>query len=99
MMYQHNQESLERITESARIDAAIDVMLKPRDRTVQQMIAERSRDADLALLGLRGINQGEELDYAQRLETLSGDLRNVMFVRSAGSFRGQLLGDTGDQRF
>lgn len=99
MMYEHNQESLERITDAARIEASIDVMVKPQDVTVQEMISERSRDADLVLLGLRGIAHLEEAEYAQRLDALSAGLKNVMFVRSAGSFRGQLLGETSNNRF
>jgi hypothetical protein len=82
------------LTEAARIDATINVILKPEDATVQEVIHEGSAHADVVLLGLRGNEAGEERDYAQRMNAMLEGLPTVLFVRNAGEFRGQLLGDT-----
>jgi hypothetical protein len=94
MMYDINQELLEQLTSSARIDATINVVLKPEGSTVQEIIFHGSRNADVVLLGLRGTEPGEERDYTRRMVSLIDGLPTVLFVRNAGAFRGQLLGDT-----
>ena len=97
MMYQLNKELLEQLTSAARIDATINVILKPDDATVADVIYEGSRNADVVLLGLRGTEPGEEESYTRRMATLVDGLPTVLFVRSAGEFRGQLLGATVDE--
>ncbi len=94
MMHAYNEESLRRLTRAARIDANIEVILKPEDTKIGDIISERSQSADVVLMGLRSISPGEESDYARRLTNLSAGLPTVLFVRNAGSFRGQLLGST-----
>ncbi len=83
-----------RLTRAARIDAKLDVTIKPPHTKVQDMIVERSENADVVLMGLRRIVIGDEQGYADRLTSLSQGLGNVLFVRNAGIFRGQLLGST-----
>lgn len=94
MMQTHTLESLRRLTRAARIEANLDVVIKPPDTKVQDMIVDRSKDADVVFMGLRRIVIGEESNYAERLNTLSNGLGNVLFVRNSGIFRGQLLGST-----
>ena len=94
MTYERNWKLLVQLTTAARIDAEINVVLKPEEVTVQEIIHERSADADVVLLGLRGTALGEESAYARRMQTLMDGLSSVLFVRNAGEFRGQLLGDT-----
>ncbi len=52
--------------------------------------------ADVVLLGLRGNDPGEEHEYAERMASMLEGLPTVLFVRNAGEFRGQLLGNTED---
>jgi hypothetical protein len=94
MTYERNRSLLMQLTTAARIDAEINVVRKPEDTTVQEIIHERSADADVVLLGLRGNSPGEESTYARRMQTLMDGLSSVLFVRNAGEFRGQLLGHT-----
>jgi amino acid transporter len=94
MIYEQSQHLLLTLTEAARIDATINVILKPDDATVQQVIHEGSAHADVVLLGLRGNEPGEEQAYARRMTSMLEGLPTVLFVRNAGEFRGQLLGDT-----
>jgi amino acid transporter len=98
MVYEVNKELLETLTSAARIDATINVILKPDDVAVADVIYEGSRNADVVLLGLRGTEPGEEDAYTRRMATLVEGLPTVLFVRNAGEFRGQLLGATMDER-
>ncbi|MEN8239744.1 MAG: hypothetical protein ABFR53_11155, partial [Actinomycetota bacterium] len=97
MMYEVNKDLLAQLTSAARIDATINVILKPEDVAVADVIAEGSRSADVVLLGLRGTEPGEEAEYTRRMATLVSGLPTVLFVRNAGEFRGQLLGATMDE--
>jgi hypothetical protein len=94
MIYEQSRHLLLTLTEAARIDATINVILKPESATVQEVIHEGSAHADIVLLGLRGNEPGEEQDYAERMTSMLDGLPTVLFVRNAGVFRGQLLGDT-----
>ena len=94
MMCDVNQELLAQLTSAARIDATINVILKPHDATVADVIYQGSRNADVVLLGLRGTAPGEEDAYTRRMAHLVEGLPTVLFVRNAGEFRGQLLGAT-----
>jgi amino acid transporter len=94
MMYDVNKELLVQLTSAARIDATINVILKPADVPVADVIFEGSRNADVVLLGLRGTEPGEEEAYTRRMTTLVDGLPTVLFIRNAGEFRGQLLGAT-----
>jgi potassium/chloride transporter 4/5/6 len=98
MIYDVNKELLEQLTSAARIDAKINVILKPENVAVADVIYEGSRNADVVLLGLRGTEPGEELAYTRRMATLVDGLPTVLFVRNAGEFRGQLLGATIEDR-
>jgi hypothetical protein len=94
MMLRRNERLLEETIRTARIAATTEVMLKPPDQTIQEVMCERSRNADVVFLGLRSVGPGSEADYARRIDGLLCDLPTVLLVRSAGEFRGRLLGDT-----
>jgi potassium/chloride transporter 4/5/6 len=100
MMVERNRALIEQVIHSARIRAIIEVMPRPRGTQVADLIRRSSADADLVLMGLRSIGSGESEAYAARLEELAEALPTVLFVRSAGPFRGRLLGDepTQEQR-
>ncbi len=98
MMLERNTLLLRRVIQAARIDASVDVILRDSDAPIMSMIAERSRDADVVLMGLRSVKPGEEAEYADRLTGFVAVLPSVLFVRSAGEFRGRLLGDDAADR-
>lgn len=98
MTFTRNEALLQQITRAARIDAATEVILKPAESSVQSIIWERSGKADVVLLGLRGNEIGEEAEYAERMNEMASGLGTVLFIRNAGSFRGQLLGDFEEAR-
>ena len=97
MVLERNRRLLTQLTAAARIEADADVMLKPPDATVQELIWERSAEADVVLLGLRSNAPGEEAAYAERISTMLSRLPSVLLIRSAGDFRGQLLGDLSEE--
>jgi hypothetical protein len=91
-----NELLLQRLISASRIDATAEVSIKPHGVKVQDIIRERSATADIVLLGLRGTEPGDEAKYAARISEMAEGLPTVLFVRSAGEFRGQLLGDVED---
>ncbi len=93
MMMERNRALLTRVLRSARIRADIEVMPRPNGMSVAEVISRSSTDADVVLMGLRSVHPGEEHGYASRLDELARSLPSVLFVRSAGAFRGRLLGD------
>ncbi len=93
MMRERNCALLERVIHSARISADTEVMLRTPGSSVLAMITEQSKQADVVLLGLRSVERGDEMEYADRISEFVEALPAVLFVRSAGEFRGRLLGD------
>ena len=55
------------------------------------MIQSRSSSADAVFLGLATPDEGSELEYVARLESLAGDLPVVFFVKNSSLFIGKLL--------
>ena len=98
MMLERNRTLLEQVIRTARIRADVEVMPKPSGASVIDVIARRSQDADVVFMGLRAVRPGEEAEYADRLEEFTTRLPSVLFVRSAGEFRGRLLGEQPDPR-
>jgi hypothetical protein len=96
MTMDRNKGLLRKLIGASRIDATPEVILKPHGVKIQDIIRERSADADIVLLGLRGTEPGDEAKYAKRIAEMAQGLPTVLFIRSAGEFRGQLLGDVDD---
>ena len=92
MMAERTVRTLDEMIRAARIGAQFEVIRKPEDETILEIIHSRSKDADVVFLGLKEIDAGEAEDYVERLLQLMSGLRTVLFVRNAGQFRGQLLG-------
>ncbi len=92
MVAERTERSLRAMIAAARIAASLEVIRKPEGVSVQELITDRSADADVVFLGLRSIAVDEADRYVDRLVQLMSGLRSVMLVRNAGPFRGQLLG-------
>jgi hypothetical protein len=93
MIAERNARLLDTVIRAARIPAETEVIVLRSGQSIQELIRERSANADVVLMGLRASQQGEELQTARRLDELVEGLPTVIFVRSAGEFRGRLLGE------
>jgi amino acid transporter len=82
---------LAKLVPETRIEAESDIIVKPKDRTVFEVMHDSSRDADVVFCGLMDPNPGEESEYARRLSELAGGFRTTIFVRNAGEFAGYLI--------
>jgi potassium/chloride transporter 4/5/6 len=83
---------LNRLIPEIRINAEATVMIRPKDRTIREIIHETSAEADVVFLGLDVPEDPETIDtYADRVMELSEPLRTVFFVKNATLFVGKLV--------
>jgi len=83
--------NLNTLISESRIRAEAEVIVKPPDRTVTQIMHDYSQKTDMTLLGLMEPKSGEEADYAERLMKLAEGFNTTIFVRNAGEFAGYLV--------
>ncbi|MFQ5638311.1 MAG: amino acid permease [bacterium] len=83
--------SLSALIPETRIQAETEIIVKPRNQTIAQVIHNHSRNADLVFLGLMDPEPGKESQYTERLIELAQGLNTTVFVRNAGEFAGQLI--------
>ncbi|HSH09488.1 MAG TPA: hypothetical protein VK995_03815, partial [Oceanipulchritudo sp.] len=84
-------KSLKELVGEVRIPAEIEVLESDESTNVFGLMADYSRDADLVFLGLN-IPEKEGIEaYAATLFDLGSRFRNVVFVRNAGKFAGELI--------
>lgn len=98
LTYEQTQKNLGELIQRCRINARPEVFPRPENGTIQDLIHEQSRDADLVFLGLQEARSGEEETYSRRLASLVGDLQTVILVRAAGPYAGHLLESGGDAK-
>jgi amino acid transporter len=84
-------EGLAALLTEVRIFADTEVIMKPEDKSIADIIREQSAGADIVFLGLRDLEPGTEVEYGRRLEQLAAGLNTTVFVRSAGEFAGRLV--------
>ena len=80
-----------RLARETRIEARVEVLVRRPGETIQQLMAEHSRDATLVMLGLAVPEMGQEREAAERIDALLEDMPNTLLVRNSGPFRGALL--------
>ena len=85
------QKGLADLLAEVRITADTEIISKPPDASIAEVIHQQSAGADVVFLGLRDPEPGTEKEYAGRLGELSDGLNTVVFVRSAGEFAGKLI--------
>ena len=83
---------LAQLVVETRIPAETEVVVKPPDQTVAEVIHQHSRQADLTFLGLMIPDPGAEAESVDRLNELASGLNTTIFVRNASEFSGELLG-------
>ena len=88
---QQTRQYLKAMLADIRIAAECDVFLKPADVSINSIIRQRSQSADVVFLGLAIPEHGKEMEYVQRLESLTSDLQVVFFVKNSCLFVGKLL--------
>jgi amino acid transporter len=84
-------EGLTDLLPETRIGAESEVIIKPVDRSIMEILHQTSADADVVFLGLQEPEPGDEAAYADRIIELSGGLNTCIFVRSADEFAGRLV--------
>jgi amino acid transporter len=92
LMKDNTEKYLENLIPAIRITAEAIVMTHPKDRTIKEIIHERSVEADIVFLGLAPPPKSEDmLAYAERMIELSEPLRTVFFVKNSSLFVGRLM--------
>jgi hypothetical protein len=84
-------QSLNALLPEVRIEAQIDVILRPEDMSVVEIMHDQSRDAQVVFLGLAEPEIGQEEAYAARLEELVNGFTTTVLVRNAHEFAGDLI--------
>jgi amino acid transporter len=90
-MREAREANLSELVRETRIQAETEVIVKPEDATVAEVIHRHSGRADVTFLGLMVPEQGREEESADRLAELAGGLNTVIFVRNASEFAGELV--------
>ncbi len=85
------EKGLKALLPEIRINAETQIIVKPQDQTVAEVIQGTSQDASVVFLGLMEPDPGTEADYARRLADLVEPLNTTIFVRNAGEFAGHLV--------
>jgi amino acid transporter len=83
--------SLSELIPETRIRAETDVIIKPAESTIFEIMQNCSKEADIVFLGLMIPQPGNELEYAQRLIELASRFKTTIFVLNAGEFAGRLI--------
>ena len=91
LMRQQTERNLNSLLGAIRIRAEVEVLLRDPRVKVADVIRERSRQAELVVMGLATPEPGQEAEYAARMEALTEGLPNVLFVKNATCFVGELV--------
>jgi amino acid transporter len=84
-------ENLQEMISEVRIKAEPKVIIKPKEKSVTEIINENSAKANLVFMGLNIPQDGEEESYVERLEELSEGLKTTVFVRNGEEFAGEMI--------
>ncbi|MGB5660585.1 MAG: hypothetical protein WBO54_13975 [Thermoanaerobaculia bacterium] len=85
------KEGLQSLLQEVRIQADTEIITKPPNESIAEIIRRSSAKADLVFLGLQDSLVGAETAYAKRMENLTDGLNTTVFVRNAGEFAGKLV--------
>jgi hypothetical protein len=83
--------SLSELIPETRIRAETNVIIKPAESTVFEIMQNCSKEADIVFLGLMIPQPGNELEYGKRLIELASRFKTTIFVLNAGEFAGRLI--------
>jgi len=91
LMKAETERTLALLMPELRIEAEVEVFVKPPDAKVNQVIRSESATADVVLMGLAQPRTGEEHSYASKLVALADGLRSFFFVKNNSLFIGDLI--------
>jgi potassium/chloride transporter 4/5/6 len=74
-----------------RMDVELDVILRPEDKTHQDVIREASVNANLVFVGMAVPTAQDEASYAANLMELLDGMPTTILVRNASRFQGRLI--------
>jgi 3-deoxy-D-arabino-heptulosonate 7-phosphate (DAHP) synthase len=83
--------SLAKLIPEARIEADAQVIVRPPDKSVIEIMHAQSQRADVVFLGLKNPDGGRESEYAQKLFEMAEGLNTTIFVHNASEFAGSLI--------
>jgi amino acid transporter len=83
--------SLNLLVPKTRIQAETEVIIKPPERTVVQIMHSHSRSADIVFIGLKQPPPGTESEYAGRLARMVSGFNTTILVHNASEFAGSLV--------
>jgi hypothetical protein len=95
LMKENTEHLLAELLPELRIDADVEVLVKPQAASIRELIQAESREADAVLLGLATPEEGQEAAYAARLAELAEGLPTFFFVKNASLFVGELVSAEG----
>lgn len=84
-------DSLAALIPETRIQAESEIIIRPANSTVVDVMHNYSSQADIVFLGLNYPSPGTEADYATQLINLAEGFKTTIFVRNAGEFAGNLI--------
>jgi len=84
-------ENLQEMISEVRIKAEPKVIIKPKEKSVTEIIHDNSANANIVFMGLNIPQDGEEESYVERLEELSEGLKTTVFVRNSEEFAGEMI--------
>jgi len=85
------EAGLKALLPEIRINAETQIIVKPTDQTLVEVIQGISRSASIVFLGLMEPELGDEAEYATRLAAMVEPLNTTILVRNAGEFAGRLI--------
>jgi len=84
------EENIQKLLDDMRISAeAVVVTRNYPEQPIHELLSKHSGETDLTILGIGPVVEGQELDFAKKIESFVEPLLTVLLVRSSG--RGDLL--------
>lgn len=80
------------VLDNMRISAEIKVVNNEDNEPVNLIIKRESANADLTFLGLADVQEGEELEFMERADSLYKDLGTIALVRASTTFKELSIG-------
>lgn len=85
------RDGLQSLLQEIRTRAETEIITKPPNASIAEVIRSGSANADLVFLGPQNPPPGSEAAYAKRMEALTDGLKTTVFVHNAGEFAGKLV--------
>ena len=77
--------SFKTLIPKTRIKADVEVLIRDKEKSITEIILNKSRNATVTLIGLKSPDKGEELSYARKLKELAAGLKTTIFVHNGES--------------